>query len=336
MNSKDAFVSVITPVLNGREYLKRSLQAVKSSDYPLFELIVVDDNSQDGSGDVARSYADIIITNKSSLGPAQARNIAIEKSRGELLFFLDADVVIRPDTISKAARAFNEDRSLSAAFGSYDDRPPANNFFSQYKNLFNHFIHQNSSQEASTFWAGCGIVKKSDFTRVGGFSKQYPSSSIEDVELGYRLKAAGKKIRLLKDLQVTHLKNWSFLTLIKTDILRRAIPWSKLSFEKGLSLDLNFKLKDRLSGILSCTLFLLLILSLYRAVFILPFMAVLSALTFLNIRLYSFFFQKKGLIFAIAAAAFHWFYLFYSSFVFTAIYAACSLRKVFTGKTTGR
>ncbi len=52
----------------------------------------------------------------------------------------------------------SEEPDLAAVFGSYDDEPAAPNFLSQYKNLFHHFVHQQGSAEASTFWSGCGAI----------------------------------------------------------------------------------------------------------------------------------------------------------------------------------
>ena len=85
---------------------------------------------------------------------AAARNLAAETAKGEILVFIDADVVVKPDTIGKVARVSKFIPRFQALFGSYDDEPAEKNFLSQYKNLQHHFVHQNSSPEASTFWSG--------------------------------------------------------------------------------------------------------------------------------------------------------------------------------------
>ena len=63
---------------------------------------------------------------------------------------------------------------------------------------------------------------------LGGFDEGYRQPSIEDIELGYRLKQAGHRIRLCKALQVKHLKRWSVVSLLKSDFFDRALPWTEL------------------------------------------------------------------------------------------------------------
>jgi glycosyltransferase involved in cell wall biosynthesis len=194
------FVSVIVPVHNGQDHLARTLAAIKSSDYPSFELVVVDDASADSSVSIARGFADQLIELKVRRAPGYARNQGAQKSRGDILFFVDADVEIRRQTISRIVEEFSKDPGLAAVFGSYDDAPEHKNFFSQYKNLFHHFVHQKADSEAKTFWAGCGAVRRDVFFKAGGFVENFSTSSIEDVVLGYRMTELGLKIRLLKDL----------------------------------------------------------------------------------------------------------------------------------------
>ncbi|MGB6867916.1 MAG: glycosyltransferase, partial [Candidatus Aminicenantaceae bacterium] len=201
-------ISIIIPEYNAKDYLVQSIPVFKISEQKNFELIIVDDNSSDNSSEFAQQYADVVLKMEKNSGPGKARNRGAQASRASILLFLDADVRIYPDTISKVLAAFQENPEISAIFGSYDSLPPEKNFFSQYKNLFQHYVHQKASPDAKTFWAGCGAIRKTDFSEVGGFSAEFFAPSIEDVELGYKLKERGKTIRLLKDLQVTHLKKW--------------------------------------------------------------------------------------------------------------------------------
>jgi glycosyltransferase involved in cell wall biosynthesis len=320
-------ISVIVPVRNGESYLEESLPAVRRSENHDFELIVVDDMSTDGSTEIADRYADLVVRLERPGGPAAARNAGAAASRGEILLFVDADVWIAPDTISKVAEILNGDRNLGAAFGSYDDHPRHEDFFSLFKNLFHHYIHQNAKEEAVTFWSGCGAIRKTVFIEAGGFSQSYTAASIEDVELGYRLREKGIGIRLIKNLQVTHLKKWRAGNLLKTDIMQRAVPWARLSRKKGLPLDLNFKRADRASGVMIFSLFLSLLLGgFWKPLF--PAAAVLAlALLWTNRKLYVFFLKRRGFGFAFRAVLFHWFYLLYSSAVFATLSTGALLRR---------
>jgi GT2 family glycosyltransferase len=122
---------------------------------------------------------------------------------------------------------------------------------SLYKNLAHHFVHQRSGGEASTFWAGCGAVRTAAFREAGGFDEGYARPSIEDVELGCRLHAAGRRIRLVPGAQVTHLKRWTLASFLVADFRDRALPWARLLRAGGsLPRGLNFTPKDRLASAL--------------------------------------------------------------------------------------
>ncbi|MGD9344423.1 MAG: glycosyltransferase family A protein [Candidatus Aminicenantes bacterium] len=326
-------ISIIIPVYNAKNYLVQSLPAFTNVQQQNFELIVVDDSSSDGSLELAQRYADVVLKTEKNSGPAQARNRGARTSKGPILLFLDADVRIYPDTIAKILSSFQKNPETSALFGSYDSVPPEKNFFSQYKNLHHHYVHQKASTDARTFWAGCGAVRRADFDEVGGFSSEFAKPSIEDVELGYKFIERGKTIKLLKELQVTHLKKWTFFGLLKADILYRAIPWTLLARKKGLPRDLNFKLSDRVSGA-AASLLLLSLCFIWKWPILGFFVLFLAALLLLLHRdLYIFFIRKKGLAFTLFAVLYHWFYYFYSTFTFVIFTTVYMIKDAFKKKS---
>lgn len=171
------------------------------------EIIVVDDDSTDNSVEIAGKYKVKIIRLKKNSGPAFARNCGAERASGDVLFFIDSDVVAGSDSIDKIRRVFAADKSIAAAFGSYDDAPAEKNFLSQYRNLLHHYFHQQNAAQAETFWVGCGAFRKSIFESIGGFNgNRFSRPQIEDIELGYRLRENDYKILIIKNLQVKHLK----------------------------------------------------------------------------------------------------------------------------------
>lgn len=135
-------------------------------------------------------------------------------------------------------------------FGSYDDTPGEPNFFSQYRNLLHHYVHQTGNEDASTFWGACGAIRRDIFMKMNGFDEGYARPSIEDIELGYRLKQAGHRIFLAKDIQITHLKRWTLWSMLSADFFCRALPWTRLILENGGFVnDLNLKVSSRVSVI---------------------------------------------------------------------------------------
>ena len=316
MSNRNPALSVIVPARNAEALLDRALPVWRGPGRGDLELIVVDDASTDGTAAAAARYADRVLRLGGQRGPAAARNAGARAGRGDILLFVDADVRAPSGVADLVVRAFREDPGLDAVFGSYDDRPAEGNFLSQFKNLLHHYVHQNADEEAGTFWAGCGAVRKEAFLEVGGFSEAYARPSIEDVEFGYRLKASGKTIRLLKSLQVTHLKRWTIAGLLRSDIAERAIPWTRLACERGLPRDLNFRLSDRLSSVLAWLLPLGLAAGAWRPSGLILAAAAALLLLLLNRPLYRFFREKRGLLFTAGAILWHWFYLLYASAVF--------------------
>ena len=151
MNNK-LLVSVIIAVHNGSKFIGECLEAIKNSSYKNFETIIIDDNSTDDSTKIAIESGAVVYKLSKRSGPAAARNYGAKKARGDILLFLDCDVIIRKDTISKIIEDFNMHTEISAVIGSYDDEPEELDFFSQYRNLFHHYIHQHEVVDAKTFW----------------------------------------------------------------------------------------------------------------------------------------------------------------------------------------
>jgi hypothetical protein len=151
-----------------------------------------------------------------------------------VLVFVDADVVVHPDAIRRIGRAFDADPSLCALFGSYDAAPAAPGVVSRFRNLLHHHVHHAGAGPAATFWAGLGAVRRDAFLEVGGFdARRYPRPSIEDIDLGVRLAAAGEHIRLDPEILGTHLKRWTLAGMVRTDLLGRGVPWVGLMLRRG-------------------------------------------------------------------------------------------------------
>jgi GT2 family glycosyltransferase len=243
-------LSLVIPVRDGAKFLRQTLPALVASLPPDSEVIVCDDASADTPETVAGPLGARVVRLDTPSGPAAARNAGARGARHDTLVFLDADVRVHTDTLSRLVAPL-ADPKVGAAFGSYDSAPPEQAWISLYKNLAHHFVHRRSDPEATSFWAGCGAMRREAFEKVGGFDERYRRPSIEDVDLGQRLRAAGFRIRLVREAQVTHLKRWTLASWLTSDLRDRAIPWGRLiRAGRPLPRDLNFRAADRLASVL--------------------------------------------------------------------------------------
>lgn len=309
-------VSIVIPVRNGGESFRDCLTSLKQFIPAATEVIVVVDGGTDDSHQVAQAFGAKVIQLPESGGPAKARNIGAQMATTDILFFVDADVALKADTLEQVVATFEQDPTLAALIGSYDDAPGAKNFLSQYKNLFHHYTHQTGSEFASTFWGACGAVRRDVFWSVGGFDP-VQGASVEDIELGYRLRRAGHRIRLCKQIQVKHLKCWRPLSLLRAEIFYRAVPWTELLWrDRQFKNDLNLNHTNRYSLLLTYAL----LGSLIAVFWWLPALALAGTISFillfLNRSVYFFFYQKRGLGFTLQVIPWHWLYFFYGGLAF--------------------
>src|SRR5215831_2536071 len=278
-SADDLTISVIIPVYNGGPNFRKCLVSVKALLPSPIEVIVVGDGDTDGSSQLAQEFGVTVLRFSSPGGPARARNFGASRAKGEIVFFVDADVTLPSDAIGRVAKVFQREPDLAALFGSYDDSPGETNFLSQYRNLLHHYVHQNGREDASTFWAACGAIRREVFLAMGGFDETYVKPSIEDIELGYRLKRAGYSIRLCKSLQVKHWKRWELGSMLKADFFQRALPWTDLILRHRHCInDLNTGMSGRASVLLTFGLLCLLAVSPWHA--LAPVLAGVMALGF--------------------------------------------------------
>ncbi|MCX7823938.1 MAG: glycosyltransferase [Verrucomicrobiae bacterium] len=310
-------ISVVVPVYSGGEGFRRCLASLAETRPRPLEIIVVEDGGPDQAAKEAESFGARVIRLPTTGGPARARNLGASLARGEVLLFLDADVTVPPGIIGQVVAIFSEQPDAAAVMGSYDEAPSAENFLSQYKNLLHHYVHQTSKEEASTFWGACGAVRRKVFLEMGGFDESYRWPSVEDIDLGYRLRQAGHRIRLCKELQVKHLKRWGVASLLRSDFLHRALPWTRLILRHGSMLDdLNLRPSSRASVCLAWALAGCLMATAAWPTCLAIALPVALALLAINLPVYRFFRKKRGLLFALRVVPVHWLYYFYSGLAF--------------------
>ena len=240
--------SVVVPAYRTDAALAECLRSVAALQPPPLERILACDGHVPGLETLATEAGFRLAGYVDRSGPARARNAGARVATGDVLLFLDSDVAVPSDLVARLADVFDVHPDVVAVIGSYDDTPADPGLVSRYRNLLHHYVHQTSSEAASTFWAGCGAIRRTAYLQVGGFDESYSRPSVEDIELGYRVHRAGGAIRLAKHLQVTHLKRWTLPSFLWTDLARRSLPWTRLLLrESRLTSDLNLSWRHRAS-----------------------------------------------------------------------------------------
>jgi glycosyltransferase involved in cell wall biosynthesis len=239
-------------------------------------------------------------------GPAVARNRAASVARGRYLLFVDGDVIAEPGVVARVEAFFAARPEMAAVFGAYDEAPEAPAFISQYRNLQHRYVHRVHTGDARTFWAGLGAVRAEAFLGVGGYDERFRRPSVEDIDLGYRLTAAGHRIAIDPDLNGKHLKRWTFLSSLVSDVRDRGVPWTQLIQRYGgLTTDLNLAWTLRLSVACAYLAVASLALGLLDARAWLVTVAAFVALVWLNVDYYAYFNRVRGPWFATRVVGAH-------------------------------
>jgi GT2 family glycosyltransferase len=223
-------ISVVVPSHNSLRTVVQCTDAVLAALGPHDELIVVDDGSSDGTFERYRDDPDprvIAVRCPTNIGRGPARNRGAERASGDVVLFVDADVVVHSDTVEQVRAAFDES-TVTALFGAYDQRPADPGSTSQFRNLLHHHTHHHAGPTASHFWTGLGAVRADVFGMLGGFDEARWARNMEDVELGHRINDAGHVVHVRPSIQGTHLKAYSVRSMVRSDLFDRAIPWTRL------------------------------------------------------------------------------------------------------------
>ena len=306
MSSAPISLSVIVPFHRDLVQLRRCLGALHvagqclASGAAVREVIVVADGTTENPHQIVKEAGARLLAIDGPRGPAVARSRGAACATGNVLVFVDSDVVVNQDALARFSRLF-EEGEFAAIFGAYDEQPDDPGFVSLCRNLAHSFIHRRAAGEAQTFWCGLGAVRSEVFRAVGGFDERFRRPSVEDIDLGYRIRAAGWRILLDPRIEGQHLKRWTLRSALVSDIRDRGVPWTQLLRRYGgLHNDLNLTLEYRLSVVLAYALAICLMLTWWW-----PGLALISAasgvaLWWLDRSYYGYFARRLGIGCALA------------------------------------
>jgi hypothetical protein len=306
-------LSIVVASHNTIATLRAALAAIRATEMSRddYELIVVDDASSDGSATVAARYADTVIRLRGrALGSAYARNRGAELARGEIVVFVDPNVLVKPDTLPRMLAIFDEHPAVDAVCTAHDDAPAATNFVSQYWNLLLHFGDQRYVGEGGDLASGCSGVRRSALMGVGMYDEwRFRSGCLEGLELGQRLQCEGSRVVVSQTLQITHLSKWGLGSVVReiwnrSKILARSVGYQRT--RNAVPSEVVFTLSRAMPPALAVVS----IVALSGAFLPAPSWVAKGTIAFLgillaNIPVYGFYARSRGLAFAVATVPLH-------------------------------
>ena len=320
--------SVVVPAYQASATLPDCLAALAAASPAPAEVIVYDDGSTDGTGEIARRAGARVIRNDGpNLGPACGRNAGVRAASSPVVLFVDADVAVMPDAPGRLAGAVAGERDVAAAFGAYGDKVSTHvrNVAGAYANLRHHHTHAEAGGragpvEAQTFWSGLGAVDRAAFLRAGGFDEGYARPCIEDVELGLRLREGGGRVLLVPGARGDHMKDWTLAQLWRTDLFCRALPWSQLAAAGRIAPTLNTGKAEQAKSVLAHAVWILAVAALAALAVSVPLAAAFACvgaaamLAYLRMnRRFLRLLARRSPATALGGAGLHWLYHCYAS-----------------------
>lgn len=220
----DDLVSVIIPNRNGAATIGKCLAAAGASDHRNFEIIVVDDASEDNSIEAIEHYPCRLVRLHKHGGAARARNAGAKHSRGRILFFTDADCLLQPDTLALAARTLALEGSTALVGGTYTTQPYDQRFFSRFQSIFINYFETRHVPEADYIATHALAMDASVFRRNRGFAEDV-RPILEDVEFSHRLRRAGCRLVMNPAIQVQHIFNYSLIRSLR-NAFTKSLHWT--------------------------------------------------------------------------------------------------------------
>lgn len=222
-------ISVIIPNYNSAATLVSCLKAATSVSNEAVEVIVVDDGSDDNSVEIIKSFPCTLIPLAQHTGASHARNTGAKHSRGEILFFTDADCLLREDTLLRVQRSLSAVGPDVVLGGTYTIQPFDDGFFSRFQSIFIHYSETKHPLQPDYIATHAMAIKAVTFHDSGGFA-EYMGPILEDVEYSHRLRRSGITLKMDPALQVQHIFNFT-LTKSLCNAARKTRYWALYSLK---------------------------------------------------------------------------------------------------------
>ena len=203
-------VSVIIVNYNGKKFLEKCLESLCKVNYENFEIIVVDNNSTDGSIElVTKNYPSIILLKlNSNKGFAEPNNIGAKIANGKYLLFLNNDTIVTPNFISEMVQVIENDKKIaicqSLLLKPDESVDSSGDFIDHLGVVYNSTKKTDEIREISSARGASMLIRKNIFDILEGFDEKF-YVSFEDVDLGWRTWMIGYKVILTPKSVVYHV-----------------------------------------------------------------------------------------------------------------------------------
>lgn len=297
-------ISIIIPNFNGSNTLRQCLASAISQEDQDYEVIVVDDGSQDDSAAIIQEFPCRMVRLEQNSGASQARNVGAKNSRGELLFFTDSDCVMPANTLSLARETMSKLGPDTVLGGTYTLRPYDDRFFDRFQSVFIHYSETKQPQSPDYLASHALVINAKTFNESGGFAENF-LPILEDVEFSHRLRQMGKQLHIEPSLQVQHIFNYSLLDSLR-NAYRKTRYWVRYSLKhQDIFADSGTASHEIKLNVACFYLSLLLIIlpGITGAVFVISLIQAFNLL--FNRKLFRKFYDANGLLFAIGASLYY-------------------------------
>lgn len=193
------------------------------------------------------------------LNAGEARNLGALNSNNRIIVFIDADVLIDPESLPKLLQPIINGEA-DATVGNYATNLISNKFFQNYKKLYIHQAYAREGYITNEFWTAYAAISHKAFFTVGGFSEQFKFKGGEDTEIGVRLTARSFKIYAVANVFGNHLKEFTFGSLVSNDFVKGSrTVFLALNRKMSLQENRHAKKSDQVAVALACLIALFII-----------------------------------------------------------------------------
>ncbi|MDX1411927.1 MAG: glycosyltransferase, partial [Nitrospirales bacterium] len=244
-NEVSPVVSIVIPVYNHLDYTIRCLKAIQASDpQKSFEVIVVDDQSEDQTGEALKSITGLrVVTNKKNMGFIKSCNKGAEVAKGEFLLFLNNDTQVSPQWLDELVDTFRlvpeaglvgakllyPDGTLQEAGGIIWNNGSSWNYG---RNDDPRKPEYNYLREVDYCSGACLMVPRELFLRLGGFDEEFAPAYGEDSDLALKIKKLGRKVLYQPLAEVIHFEGVSSGTDLNQGIKKHQVTNERKLFER--------------------------------------------------------------------------------------------------------